>query len=144
VLLADERAAATVKTCGVCKKEKPVGDFSKKNKLTSLYSFECKSCHAIYRKSYYENNKQTEINRARDLRKKNTNKFKEWKGTLMCIKCGFAGHHAALHFHHRDPSEKEFSLSRALTIGVSKDRILAEIAKCDVLCANCHAIEHGG
>lgn len=44
-------------------------------------------------------------------------------------------------FHHRNPEEKSFTIgARAF---YSKDKLLAEIAKCDVYCANCHRIiEH--
>jgi hypothetical protein len=60
-----------------------------------------------------------------------------------CVRCGF-DHPAALVFHHRDPSQKEVEITRTVALGWSKDRISSEIDKCDVLCANCHAIEHRG
>jgi hypothetical protein len=60
------------------------------------------------------------------------------KSILGCQRCGYNEDPRALHFHHRDPEDKEFSLSWA---GSSADaRIQAEIEKCDVLCANCHAV----
>ena len=40
-------------------------------------------------------------------------------------------------FDHRDPETKEFEVSVKLR-RVSFDRLLAEVAKCDVVCANCH------
>ncbi len=48
---------------------------------------------------------------------------------------------SALHFHHRNPAEKEFSLSvRGMTR--SWDKYKAELDKCELLCANCHAETH--
>jgi hypothetical protein len=44
-----------------------------------------------------------------------------------------------LHFHHRDPKQKEFNVGEWIRNGVSLERLKAEIAKCDALCANCHA-----
>ena len=44
-----------------------------------------------------------------------------------------------LHFDHRDPSTKSFNISSK---SVSMERLLAEIAKCDVRCANCHLRKH--
>jgi len=41
-----------------------------------------------------------------------------------------------LEFDHRDPNEKRIGISSMLTS--SKEAILAEIAKCDIRCANCH------
>lgn len=55
-----------------------------------------------------------------------------------CIDCGYNAHPAALHFDHRDPSTKSFTIAKQLTCRL--DRLMAEIAKCDVRCANCHAV----
>jgi len=56
-----------------------------------------------------------------------------------CAHCGFDTHPAALQFHH--PSDdKAFTVSSSLQR--STHLLLAEVAKCIVLCANCHAIEH--
>ena len=56
-----------------------------------------------------------------------------------CVRCGFSDPRA-LQFHHRDPSQKEFKLSA--DVCKSKERMIAEAQKCDLLCANCHQIEH--
>ena len=60
-----------------------------------------------------------------------------------CRICGFAEHPAALHFHHVDPSTKEFHLAH---LGASRSigRMRAEAAKCVLLCANCHAQVEAG
>lgn len=58
-----------------------------------------------------------------------------------CKKCGYNKCLAALDFHHKDPSKKDFGLSvRGLTKGWKF--IKAEIKKCVLLCANCHREEH--
>ena len=59
---------------------------------------------------------------------------------LKCTKCGF-DHHAALDFHHEDPTEKEYNVNRLVSDGRFK-KAYAEIEKCIVLCANCHRIHH--
>ena len=56
------------------------------------------------------------------------------KLALGCQKCGYAGCAAALSFHHRDPATKTCNVGREYVW----TRIEAEIAKCDLLCANCH------
>lgn len=58
---------------------------------------------------------------------------------LRCIRCGHRTA-AALDLHHRDPGTKEFALWTAMSHGVAA--IHRELAKCDVLCANCHLEEH--
>ena len=55
-----------------------------------------------------------------------------------CVDCGYAEHPAALQFDHRDRATKAFTISEGLLR--SWAAITAEIAKCDVRCANCHAI----
>jgi hypothetical protein len=64
------------------------------------------------------------------------------KATLCCMECGESAPEC-LHLHHRDPREKEIDVSAAVANACwSRERILTEIAKCDVLCANCHAKHH--
>lgn len=46
-----------------------------------------------------------------------------------------------LQFHHRDESAKRFTIgSRPGRLGMPA--LLAEVEKCDVLCANCHIRQH--
>lgn len=47
-----------------------------------------------------------------------------------------------LTFHHRDPALKERTISDGGNFD-SLDDLYAEIAKCDVLCKECHRAEHG-
>jgi hypothetical protein len=46
-----------------------------------------------------------------------------------------------LDFHHRDPSIKSFEIARGVKCR-SLEAVQAEIAKCDVVCANCHRKRH--
>ncbi len=46
-----------------------------------------------------------------------------------------------LDFHHIDHATKSFCVSAAPNCGYSRERILEEIAKCEVICANCHRKE---
>jgi len=64
----------------------------------------------------------------------------EIKHDKACQKCGFS-HPAALDYHHKS-DDKEFSIADAVAKGYSKARILKEAAKCVLICANCHRIEH--
>lgn len=52
-----------------------------------------------------------------------------------CADCGESDP-VVLDFHHRDPSQKLFNIGTAR--GKSVPKVVAEIAKCDVVCANCH------
>jgi hypothetical protein len=67
--------------------------------------------------------------------------WNELKATKQCDACG-ENAPECLHFHHGDPAEKELDISNAASQGMAKRRILAEVAKCRVLCANCHLKHH--
>jgi len=58
-----------------------------------------------------------------------------------CRDCGFAGPVDALEFHHLDARSKEFGIS---VDGIPRSwaRVQAELAKCVLLCANCHREVH--
>ena len=59
-----------------------------------------------------------------------------------CSRCGYQRNHAALEFHHREPSEKSFQLDLRSLSNRRWSKIEEEATKCDLLCANCHAEEH--
>ena len=67
--------------------------------------------------------------------------YVELKARLVCSHCG-EDHPACLQFHHQVPTTKERSVSDAVRRGWSQARIERELAKCEVLCANCHAKHH--
>lgn len=60
-----------------------------------------------------------------------------------CVRCGGVYPHYVYDFHHRLPSEK-LGTPSIMTDAASLASISAEVAKCDLLCANCHRIEHHG
>ncbi len=55
-----------------------------------------------------------------------------------CVDCGYNARYEALHFDHLDPATKVRDMARMRSS--SWEVIWAEIAKCVVRCANCHAI----
>lgn len=100
-----------------------------------------KAKHKEYSRSYYEKNKTKIIARA-GLRKKELSKeFAAFKATKHCIKCG-ESHPATLDFHHVERNRTNKKVYELVSDGHHWPRILEEIAKCVVLCANCHRIHH--
>lgn len=57
---------------------------------------------------------------------------------VPCRDCGRRFPTVCMDFDHKDQSDKKGIVSRMMT--ASLDRLLAEIAKCDVVCSNCHRI----
>jgi 5-methylcytosine-specific restriction endonuclease McrA len=88
--------------------------------------------------------------RVRDKQKKwNKTAYEANKEKLLSIKilsggcayCGWNIHPEIMHFHHRNPLEKEGMINRFLK---SKDftKVQKEIDKCDLICPNCHVYRH--
>lgn len=63
----------------------------------------------------------------------------EYKGGV-CAHCGKTYPPEVFDFHHRDPSQKDFGISHGHCRSWDKNK--SELDKCDMLCANCHRIEH--
>lgn len=57
---------------------------------------------------------------------------------LGCTDCGYKDHPAALDFDHLPGFEKVRGISRMLA--ASRGQLLQELAKCEVVCSNCHRI----
>lgn len=77
-------------------------------------------------------------------RASNTITVQKLKVNRGCSECGYNKSPYALQFNHRDPSDKTIIKSnprKAYHPRWSMSRILEELEKCDLLCANCHA-EH--
>lgn len=64
-----------------------------------------------------------------------------FKGS-KCLLCGYSGNLAALEFHHRDPTIKGFPLDARHIANTEPKKLLVELEKCDLLCANCHREVH--
>jgi hypothetical protein len=60
-----------------------------------------------------------------------------WKQRRGCADCGWRGHPAALDLDHVR-GDKVCGVAQMYTY--SWDRVKQEIAKCEVVCANCHRI----
>ncbi len=89
---------------------------------------------------WYSRNKEKACLRTANRRDLIQNWYKEYKNTLKCSKCPESDWRC-LDFHHKNPNEKEFSISTGRMRGLSVKRLLEEIAKCEVLCSNCHRKE---
>lgn len=61
------------------------------------------------------------------------------KSARGCADCGYNAHPAALHFDHLPGRGKYRNVSQ-LCVHHKMERLAEEIAKCEVVCANCHAI----
>ncbi len=82
--------------------------------------------------------KKNKVKQVVSWRIKVKNKLVEYKGG-ECERCGYKKCIEALEFHHRDPNEKDFTISGK---SWSFDRLKSESDKCMLLCSNCHKEIH--
>lgn len=145
------------KICSTCKQKKILGNFYKSENYKDGLSYRCKECERKrglqnyknniekrrqYKKEYYRKNKDKEKIYALKRLKEHQELVDKIKLEKGCKVCGYKEHPSALEFHHRNPSKKEFNVGQHILR--SKEKVLNEIEKCDVYCANHHNILHSG
>lgn len=96
----------------------------------------CEACRAANR-CYRLENSVVLKHRAKLHRQKRLKLMLELK-SVPCTDCGDTYPPYCMDFDHRDPAQKSFVISSQQTC--SEKLFLAEVAKCDIICANCHRI----
>ena len=94
-----------------------------------------------WNKKYYEKHRQQEIDRVAKRKAEQRMWLDDYRKALSCEKCGESDP-VCLDFHHKDARLKDFSIANIKGMGWSRDRVLLEIQKCMVVCANCHRKIH--
>ena len=136
-----------MKRCCSCKQELELSEFNKnKGRKDGLNSI-CKECSRVRSKKYYKDNPtKHKINTSlrnrqiRDSLLEKTNNLKLSAGCKFCIEKEVV----CLDFHHLDANEKEFSIAKMVSNGRKWQEIENEIAKCIIVCSNCHRKLHAG
>lgn len=118
-----------MRTCPKCNKNSEKVEFFKPSKTTGKKQSYCKPCNnrnTLYRQQQFKI------------------KCLEYLGGASCQKCDYDKCIGALEFHHIDPSQKDFQLSKYKNTSWEKtqDIVKQELDKCIVLCANCHREAH--
>jgi hypothetical protein len=117
-----------MKTCRYCGNSYPESDFGVA-KTTDNKVYRRQKCRYCYRKTK---------NILRTKRIDVVNEIKEKNG---CMRCGIKDPRV-LEFHHLNTDSKEFNIADYYYSHYSFERLEVEIAKCAVICANCHRILH--
>lgn len=97
-----------------------------------------------YWKQWYANPENKAAHNARAVKRNAKNKearrqYIRQQKDVPCTDCNQRYPYYVMQFDHVR-GEKKFDLSQAATMWASMDRIIEEVAKCEVVCANCHAI----
>lgn len=82
--------------------------------------------------------KERDARRVAERTKENFKFVTELKLKLGCADCGYNEHPAALDFDHLPGHTKRRSIARM--VQAHRSTLLEEIAKCEVVCSNCHRV----
>jgi hypothetical protein len=142
ILLSDSRSSCL--DCTPYKKMgRPRNRRRVRNKQLERY---CKHCDKWLRNDAfrYETGQQCiecRNQRARPRTASHKLQLKQQAVTYMGSHCGDCGNQfplCAYDFHHLDPTQKDFQISRKTNFATAKQ----ELDKCIMLCKNCHSIRH--
>lgn len=89
--------------------------------------------------THYQRNRQQYIDRIEARRQSNLNLIRSDKATKGCADCGIKDWRVLDH-DHLPEHRKDLDVYKGAVNGWSAQRLLDEIAKCDVVCSNCHRI----
>lgn len=127
VVLRDTLAGMETLLCNVCGQDKPVEDFPKDSSRKTGRREQCRLCYNERAAMYQERQRQ---------------RRREWMDELKsgpCADCGHTFPPVCMDFDHLGDDKTQI-VSRLVYGNASKARVLAEIAKCELVCSNCHRI----
>lgn len=127
------------RTCARCRAVKPIDEFPERRLGSGRRYGHCRDCKAAYQKAWYERNKRrhkSNVAKIRKARIRANQALLRAAKDVPCADCGKRYPPYVMDFDHVR-GEKVANLSKMVT-NSSESAIRAEIAKCDVVCANCH------
>lgn len=134
-----------MKTCTICGRNLPVGEFNKKKSSFDGLQNVCRGCNRERSKKYYAENRTKHLAVVREKRQKYVKKNKEFVNGIKEKGCALCGERAVccMDFHHVD-GKKDFNISSLVRSTSSQLTLQREVAKCVCVCANCHRKIHAG
>jgi excinuclease UvrABC ATPase subunit len=131
--------------CTTCHTEKPVEQYSFRDKKKGRRHRRCKACHAAYRRQHYQENRKKYIGMARDWDADNHQRLVDRARRYVfnylcqnpCVDCGETNV-LVLEFDHI--YGKTTNISQMIHDNPSMENLKKEVAKCAVRCACCHRI----
>jgi hypothetical protein len=124
--------------CSLCGEDKPLDQFNQKVTHADrvLYDAYCRPCRRQYRQRHYQANKEQYYRRNRERERRLIALVQKAKAR-PCADCGIQYAPWKMDFDHVS-GKKVMGVAQLLVLKKSIRLIRAEIAKCEVVCANCH------
>ncbi|MFH2118304.1 MAG: hypothetical protein ABII10_01020, partial [Candidatus Paceibacterota bacterium] len=131
------------KKCPRCKRTLDASKFNWKIKNKKRASY-CRDCSRQYIKNHYEHNRKYYIDKAKKrnkiIKQKKQEFIEDYLKKHPCIDCGETNI-LVLEFDHRDRENKKNDIADIVKQKLSFVKLIKEISKCEVRCANCHRIK---
>jgi hypothetical protein len=126
-----------VKLCRRCGRLTRLSDFHRRgSKGTQAW---CKTCRQEYDHAYHLRTQALRLEQKRRRRQELNEWYRQLKSAKPCADCGGSFHHAAMQWDHLPGTEKVAEVSTLFRRGRMK-AFRRELAKCELVCANCHAV----
>ena len=125
-----------MKVCLKCNVNKSLDSFHKRKDVKDGRQAYCKPCRKEVSAKAYKGTSAKKSEQVKILRARNLEEMRSFK-SKPCADCGGSFHFAAMQFDHLPGFKKLGNVSMMLDKPI---KMREEIAKCEVVCANCHAI----
>ena len=126
-----------MKICGRCKIEKSLEEFAKNASKSDGLQHQCRDCKKVSDRVYHAANRDKQIARTQQARIVRRDYILSYLKIHPCVDCGNTDVRV-LEFDHQ--KDKVDNISNMIAQCVSFSKLDKEIAKCEVVCANCHRI----
>lgn len=129
-----------MKLCPRCREVKPLSEFSKNpSRKDGVGSF-CKPCRRVYDHERYARLHKWDFEYVPGVVERGRAKWlRSLKEGKSCADCGKVFPYQVMQWDHRPGEDKRGDISSAHW-SWTRAEVLAEIAKCDLVCVNCHTI----
>lgn len=132
--------------CSDCGETKALEEFNERKGRERGYYYDCKKCRGIafQEKMKDENFRSKKRKQSRRTAAKKRQELYdlvlEFKKDKPCQDCGGLFPPYVMDFDHVDPTNKIDTITHLRSVVCNKKLLLLEIAKCELVCSNCHRI----
>ncbi len=127
------------KKCGKCGKTKHLDEFAWSSRAANKKQPYCRECSNKLGRQNYQDNKERYFLQA----KKRDKEMRDWlneQKSVPCVDCAGVFDPICMDFDHLPEHDKVMDISKMRRRRMAWDKIKAEVAKCEVVCSNCHRL----
>ena len=127
------------KICTKCGEGKPLTEFALSSRNKDGRQYHCKECGRQAGIENYNQNKDRYYGVAKKRDRELREKIRKLK-SVPCADCKQTFDPVCMDFDHLPEFKKSFGIAHMIRRRMAWSKIETEIAKCEVVCANCHRL----